>query len=209
MSEHETPDALADEILADARRQAERKLKRARRRAKSLIRSANRRAEAAKDKAAEQAAQRAEHEAERVLADIPHEEQLRRLRAKAEVIGELFEDAVEEVRSADDPAAALARLAADAIERMQGDAFVVDVSREDAAALGDEFAGRVAGEVGRSGGRAVSVRLAPTERSGGGVIVRSADARQVVDNSLATRVERFRPRLRDRIAGLIFGDDAG
>ncbi|MFO7897469.1 MAG: V-type ATP synthase subunit E [Planctomycetota bacterium] len=208
MSETEKPDALADEILADARRQAERKLKRARRRAKSLVRSANKRAAAAKEKAAEQAQQRAEHEAERVLADIPHEEQLRRLRAKAAVIGQLFDDVVEEVRSSDDRPALFARLAADAIGRMQGDAFVVDVPREDAPALGDEFGGRVADEVARSSGRTVSARLEPTDRGGGGVIVRSADGRQVVDNSLATRVERMRPRLRDRIAGLIFGDDA-
>jgi vacuolar-type H+-ATPase subunit E/Vma4 len=92
---------------------------------------------------------------------------------------------------------ALARLAAEAVSRMAGTNFALQLSEADRAALGDGLAEGVRRRVGREG---IQVTVAAeAAKIDGGVIVRDAEGRQVWDNSLRARLDRFWPILRREI----------
>jgi len=195
--------ALAEEILSDARRQADRKVDRAKKRAERLLRNAGTQAEEVKRKADAAARERAERQGRRVLADLPHQEQVRTLRVKEEVVGRIFDEALEAARTVGEgeSLAALVRLSRDAAAAMNGDRFMVELSPADADRFGRAVAERLAAE-------GVAVEVAPSADVPGGVVVRTGNGRQMVDNTFATRVQRVRPRLRAQIAEQIFGDEA-
>ena len=90
---------LAGEILADARRQAERKIASSKRTAEGIISSARRQTEEVEQEVLQAARKRLEHEQALILADIPHQKQVRTLRVKEEVIASLFEQTLQDLRS--------------------------------------------------------------------------------------------------------------
>ena len=195
--------ALAEEILSDARRQADRKVERAKKRSERLLRNAGTQAEEVEREADAAARERAERQCRRVLADLPHQEQVRTLRVKEEVVERIFDEALEAARTVGEgeSLAALVRLSRDAAAPMNGDRFVVELSPADADRFGRAVAERLAAE-------GVTAEVAPSAEVPGGVVVRTGDGRQVVDNTFATRVQRVRPLLRAQIAEQIFGDEA-
>jgi len=97
-------------------------------------------------------------------------------------------------------------LAAEALKQMAGDAFVVKLSAADRAALGDGLAADIARRVGRLPS---SITISKDATIGdGGPIIQDAEGRQVWDNRLSVRLERFWPELRRQIAlrtGLVAG----
>lgn len=208
MAEESKKDALAEEIMNDARRQAERKLNRARRSAERIVKSAESRTKAVEQKAVEEAEAQLEREAKMILADIPHQEQVRRLKVKDVVIGRLVAESLDLLRSRADILPALVRLSSEAVANMDGDSFVLEVSERDAAGLGGPLAEKTIDEVKKARNRSITVRVvASAERNDGGVVVKSADSAQMVDNSFGTRMRRARQGLRGRIAQLIFGEE--
>ncbi len=209
MAEEKKEQALADEILADARRQAERKLIRAKKTAERIVKSATSRVEVIMGRAVKAAEETLQHRAKMILADVPHQEQVRIIRVKEQVIGRLFSESLAALRSRKgyDVMSVLVRLGCDAIACLPGDSFVVRAAARDVAALGGELAERTVAEVGKTQNRDVTVEIVPSdELSDGGVIVQTADGRRMVDNSFATRMRRTRGRLRRRIAERIFGE---
>ena len=202
--------ALADEILSDANRQAERTVGRAKRRAESILKTARSRAEDTKQKAAEAAAKKAEHNAATVMADVPYQEQVRILGVKEEVVGRLFADALDALHAlpGDEMLEILVSLSVEAVLLLDGDEFVLEVSAEDAEQFGSQLADRVAADAGKAKRGDVAVKIAASAEATGGVIVRSASGPKMVDNSFATRLGRCREALRGRIAEMMFGDDS-
>jgi len=209
MAEEKKEQALADEILADASRQAERKLSRAKKTAERILKSANSQVEVILERAVKGAEEKLQHRAEMILADVPHQEQVRIIRVKDEVIDQLFSESLAALQSREsyDVLSVLVRLSCDAIACLPGDGFVLHVAAQDVAAPGGELAERTVGEVGKTQNRDITVTVAPSDDlPDGGVIVQTADGRRMVDNSFATRVRRTRGRLRRRIAEGIFGE---
>jgi len=205
-------DVLREEILADARRQAERTVRRAEREAEDALQEARKEADA--DRASRRDAARREAERRRnlVLAAIPVEEARMRAQRTEEVLEAIRDEA--RLRLAErGPSGAggeeyrrtLVRLAAEAVSNMAGERFVLELGAEDLKAVGNGLADDVRKAVGRQGLRiAVAPEPADIET---GVLVRDADGRQVVDNSLAARLERLWPALRLAIGARLVSDE--
>ncbi len=201
--------ALAGEILADARRQAERKLAQARRRGDRALEAARAKGTETEQRVLAAAAERLERDRARMLADIAHQEQVRTLQVKDEVIQELFTQALETLRQRKgDVLRVLVRLSVDAIAHLPGDRLELEVARLDAESFSAALGEQVAAGVRAAHGRGVRIEVvASDELPAGGVIVRSAEGR-MIDNSFAARMRRTAPALRDRIAELIFGESS-
>ena len=88
-------------------------------------------------------------------------------------------------------------LAAEALSRMTGDAFVVKLSQADGGTLGNGLAE----EIGRHVGRSLTVTIAaePTINDGG-PIIQDRNGTQIWDNRFLSRLERLWPELRRQIA---------
>lgn len=194
--------ALADEILSDARRQAERAVGRAKRRGESILKTARARADDTDQKATEAAEKKAERNAATIMADVPYQEQVRILSVKEDVIGRVFAESLDALRALppDKMLDVLAALSVEAISLIGGERFVIELSGEDAERFGPQLATRV-------GSVAVEITASP-EVAGGGVIVRSASGPKMVDNSFATRLRRCRDDLRGQTADMVFGDES-
>lgn len=210
MSDQERKEkALAEEILADARRQADRKLASARRAAEAALRSARARTGAIEQEAFAAADRTIERETRTILADIPHQEQVRRLRVMEELVSRQFHDALDILRARAPRALlpSLVRLTVDAIALMDGDRFAIEVAPRDADRLGTDLAEQARSEVRKRAGRGVAIDVVPSSAlADGGVIVRSAHGRLMVDNSFATRMRRAHEGLRGQVARILFGD---
>lgn len=92
----------------------------------------------------------------------------------------------------------LAGLAARAIGRMSGQAFVLTFSESDRPLLDDGFLEEVARRVGRPG-----LHITYSFDSAivaGGVCIETADSSQIWDNGLLSRLERMWPELRRQVA---------
>jgi len=194
-----SPEVLCAEILAAARRASDDLLQRAKAEAEQILAAAAAAAEKIQRDRRQQAQVEAARRKELTLATIAVEiGRLRTARVEA-----LLESVREEIRRrllARDLNAPemLAALAAEAIRRMPGNAFVLKLSAADAAAHGDGLPGEIARRVGRSPlNLAVSADATMTDR---GVIIETADGFQVWDNRLASRLDRFWPELRRQIA---------
>lgn len=204
MAEETKENALADEILGDARRQAERKIASAKRTAERIVKTAQSQTEGARQEATRAAEQKLAHERELILAGVPHQRQIRELRVKSEVIDRLFAEAMESMKSADksERLALLAHLSSGAISAMPGDSFTLEVAPNDAQELGRHLADKVKQVAGRN----IEITVVPSEKVDGGVIARTADGRHMVDNSFATRLRRVPQELQTKIAEILFGD---
>ncbi|MEA3366682.1 MAG: V-type ATP synthase subunit E [Planctomycetota bacterium] len=191
---------LTDEILADARRQADRLRRRAERDATDTADQADREAEADREQRLSEARADADRRRRLTLATVPVAEGRLRAGRIEEVLDGVREAARERLVARDgyDYREMLVRLAAGPVREMVGQAFVLELAEADRDAVGPDVAAGVRRLVGREGLQAsLAAEAAAIE---GGVIVRDADGRQRWDNSLAARLERLWPDLRRRIA---------
>jgi len=199
---------LTEEILADARRQAERAIARANREAKEITGKAQAQADAERQERLAAARDEADRRRRLALATVPIE--VARMRAeRAEVVLQSIYDEARRrlgAREGFDYRETVAALAADAGKRLQGDAVVLELAAADAEALGADLADDVRRRVGRDG---LEIRVAADPAGiSGGVIVRDAEGRQFWDNSLEGRLKRFWPMLRPQIAAQVAPDEA-
>jgi len=199
--------ALTDEILADARRQAERKAASAKRAAERTVASADKQIEATEKEMMAAAQKRLEHETSLITADIPHQKQIRTLRVRSEVVDGLFEQSLQAVRERRDAdrLSVLVRLSVGAVAVIEGDSVTLELSPQDARELGNALVQKVAEHM-KASGRSVQITAAASPALAGGVVVKSGDGRTMVDNSFAARLRRVRQDLRGKIAALIFGE---
>ena len=187
---------LREEILADARRQAERTVRRAERDAEDALAQARKEADADRDSRLDAARREAERRRNLVLAAIPVEEARMRAQRIEEVLEAIRDEARRRLaeRGGEEYRRTLVRLAAEAVSIMAGEQFVLELGAADLKAVGNGLADDVRKTVGRQG---LQITVAPEPADiETGVIVRDADGRQVVDNRLAARLERLWPALR-------------
>ncbi|MBU6398981.1 MAG: hypothetical protein KGS61_01560 [Verrucomicrobia bacterium] len=196
----QAPELLRQEILAAARREGEAIIRRAQEEASAMLAQAAAEASRVRQERLNQAQAEAARRAELILATVPVEVQALRA-AQVEALLESVRDAVRQrllAREGFSYRQAIITLAAEAIGRMTGRAFVVQVSRADWTELGDSLAVEIQRSVGAtSEGITVSVETAGGED---GVIVRDATGHQVWDNRLLARLDRLWPELRRQVA---------
>ncbi|HNX95260.1 MAG TPA: V-type ATP synthase subunit E family protein [Holophaga sp.] len=213
--ETESPERLCEEILAEGRRQAERLRAEARKAAETLSASAASEAEAFRKACLEAARKEAERRRERLLAGVSIEiARMRAARIEA-LLDDLRQRALRDlaVRRGFDAREALVDLAAEALARMAGEAFVLGLAPEVFAEYGESRLAALSQAIRERAGRPeVSLALeAEPAITGAGLILRDAEGRQVWDNRLEVRLARLWPALRvpvARIAGLLPGEDA-
>jgi len=190
---------LREEILADAGREAEKIVMRGRQDSEALLANAAAEADRLRRERLDEANAEAARQSELILATVPVEiDRLRAARIEA-LLATIYEEAGDQLlaREGFEYRKTLVALAAHAILRMEGDAFVVKLSEADQAALGDALAQEISGRVGRP----VKITISSAQDiSEGGVVVEDEEARQVWDNRLLKRLERLWPELRRQIA---------
>jgi vacuolar-type H+-ATPase subunit E/Vma4 len=187
------------EIIADAKRHADRALGHAQRQSEELRNKGRAQVEQETRDRLEAARRQADSRRELILAGVAIEAARRRSARIESTLGGVLDEARQRLLAHQgfDYRDALARLAAEAVSRMAGTNFVLQLSEADRAALGDGLAEGVRRRVGLEGLQ-VTV-AAEAAKIDGGVIVRDAEGRQVWDNSLRARLDRFWPILRREI----------
>ncbi len=193
-------DVLRDEILADAQRQAQRLIRKAEREAAALVDKAV--AECEQQCQEKLAAARAAADRHRALTLATVPVQIGRMRAsRAERELESLRETVRGqlvARTGFDYRESLLALAAEAVARMEGDAFVLQLAAGDLKTHGPALVAAVAARAGRPD-VTVTLDTQPAD-IGGGVIVRDPPSRQVWNNSFEARLDRLWPILRNQIA---------
>ena len=195
--------ALADEILEDARRKAERNHERAGREARKILDAALADADRLTAGVLDAARRRAERLTKAAGATVGQEVRRDLLAAQENELAKLFDQALErlERRKGYDYPATLAALAAEAIRAMDTGHVVLGF----AEGVHPLATGEWLAEVRRRAGRDVAIDVSEEpEPIRGGVVVRSADGRLLVDNSFAARLARLRPDLRRQVAALVY-----
>jgi len=195
-----SPQALQQEILADARRHGDRLVRSAKVEAQEILAKAKADAEKEVQDRMAQARGEAQHRRDLVLATVPIELSRMRNACIEAILEGVYGEARDRLlrREGFDYGERLAALAAQGVSRIAGQEFVLELSEADARAYGANLAAEVERRVGRQGLR-ISVAPAGAKVSAG-VIVRDATGRQVWDNSLLGRLDRFWPALRRQIA---------
>ena len=191
---------LRQEILADARRQAERLLRRARQEAETLAAQAAQEASGHREQALEQARQTAARQTALVLARIP----VARARLRAAHIERLLQSVCEAAAARIAPKAhplpreARLALIAEPAGAMAGETFDLRLSRADRLTLTETFVDEIRRRAGKPG---LELRLAePLPDTDAGPVLSDPEGRQIWDNRLARRLARLWPALRRQAA---------
>jgi len=185
---------LTDEILADAERQAERIRTRARRDATQITDKAQAQADAERDDRLAGARDEADRRRQLTLATVPVEVARMRAARIEDILQSIRDEASRQLtaRQGFDYRETLTVLAADAVSRVEGEAFVLELAAADAETLVADLAEAVRRRVGRDGVD----------------IIRDTEGRQFWDNSLQGRLARLWPMLRREIAAHVAPEDA-
>ncbi|MDP6438390.1 MAG: V-type ATP synthase subunit E family protein [Candidatus Brocadiia bacterium] len=211
-------DTLAEQILADARKQAE-----------PTKRRAGREAERIADRARESAER--ERQDARASADKEAEASLRRTRARTQLevanirrrgaedillaVRERAMQALAELARSDDYPAVLVALATVAAREMRTESIELVMRAEDREAHGPQVVEALQGrldvgewEQGRLAARRVEVGLSnSTVRTTGGLLVWTADGRRLCDQTFEARLARLWGGLREEVAEDLFAGD--
>jgi vacuolar-type H+-ATPase subunit E/Vma4 len=211
-ADSKSQEVLREEILAEARRQADQIQRRGRADAEALLVKAKADAEKEHQDRVAHAQAAAVTLRELAVGRLPVDvSRMRSARIEA-----LLESVRGEVgrrlaaREGFDYRESLVLLAAQAVAQMNGNRFVFHLSAEDRRLLGDGWLEDVRRRAGRPD-LELSIAEEPA-RIQAGLIVRDADGRQLFDNSLQARLDRLWPAARREIAvrsGLIQVAGAG
>jgi len=194
---------LREEILSDATKRAERTLKGAKADADKLQAEAKKKADQTTEETMVRAEERARERARVELATLPLERRRMELGARDQVVEEIFAESMEKLRAREhDAAEVIARLALAAAGEMSRTELVLRVTREDHELVDEAFIERLAA---KAPAGTTFCRGEPLADSTGGVLVQTADAREVFDNTFEARLRRFRTDLRDEIASQLWG----
>ena len=197
-------DTLAEQILADARKQAEPIGERAEREAEAALRKATEEAEREREGAVQRAQQSAELGAQRIRARAGLEVENIRRRATEQVLLHVRDEAMKELTAATGSPqyhGQLRGLVLAALRAMSGERFKLVMRAEDRDAYGKSIARAVCELAPRELGRQVEIMVSDdTIRAAGGLLVGTADGRQVCDQTFEARLERLWPQLRQQMA---------
>ena len=199
-ADHNSPDVLREEILADARQQAAQIIDGARQEAEALLAKATDEAQKKRLELLDAARSEAARRTELAMLTVPVETARRRSARMETLLRSIYDAARGQLlaRAGVDYREPIFMLAADAVNQMSGNAFVLRLSPQDRAALNAGFTEEVARRVGRSP-LTFSLVEDPAVAEGG-LIIQDAEGRQIWDNRLTARLERLWPELRRQIA---------
>lgn len=198
--DHEPSERLRDEILAEARRERDAILERARHEADSLLTQTAQEADEVHRKRLEEARTEAARRREFLLATVPVEAGRLRSARVEQLLLSVQDEVRQRLRRREglDYREVVVGLTAEAIGQMAGDAFVVRLPGVDRMALGEALAAAIQRRAGRS---PLSITLSEDSTlQEGGLIVGDREGRQIWDNGLLSRLNRFWPQLRQQIA---------
>jgi len=200
-TQRQTPeDNLCEAIRQQAEIQTEEILRRAQEHAAGLIASAEIEADKSRRAVISAAEIEAARRREMILATVPIEVNRERSTQLGALLQAIFEKARHKLvaRLDYDYRSCLVALAAEALGRMTGDAFVVKLSPRDRVTYGKGLAEEIARKVDCPPGR---ISLAEdSDITDGGLVVHDVEGRQFWDNRLPQRLERMWPELRRQIA---------
>jgi vacuolar-type H+-ATPase subunit E/Vma4 len=190
---------LHEEIFAEARRESEEIIIRARHDAEIFLTSADAVANRTRQELLDQARAEATLRSNLIRATIPVETGRLRTSRVESLLESIHEEARKRLQAREgfEYRETIIALASDAIRQMEGNVFVVRLSKADQAILGDDLAEKIALQVGRSVKITVSLESDITES---GVVVEDGEARQIWDNRFLKRLERMWPELRQQTA---------
>jgi len=200
---------LEQQILEDARRQADPILRRARRQADEIVRRAEQEAATRRQETLGRAGRRAEAEAQRILARAALEAENLKRQIRESVLQQVRDRAVAALGAmtqAPHYPQMLLSLALAALKAMSGRRFELLMRHQDRQAHGETLARllreRAAAELGRQVIVIVSQETVP---AAGGLLVRRADGRQLCDQTFEARLGRLWDQLRAEIGAQLLG----
>lgn len=202
MSDETKSKPLTSEILAEAHKQSERKISGAKKNAEEITHSAQAKVASIEHDTVNQAQESLDQQSRLILADVPHQNQVRALQVQQQVIEVLFSDAVQKLLTDDSQRSdsVLTALADKSVEQIMSDSIVLELSQKDTK-LGDNVIRALRAKyAGKTFAAATNAKIE------GGVIARSADGRQMVDNTFKSRLHRMQRELRSKLTQLIFGE---
>jgi vacuolar-type H+-ATPase subunit E/Vma4 len=191
---------LRDEILADARRQADEILRRGKADADAILVKARADAEKERQDKVAFATSEARRLHELGLARLPVDISRLRSARMESLLTAIRDDVTNRLASRQgfDYREAVITLAAEAMKAMDSTRFVLQLSEEDRRTLGDGWLEEVRRRADRPN---LELTLAAEPaKTQGGLVVRDADGRQFFDNSLQGRLARLWPAARREIA---------
>lgn len=204
-------DALSEQILEDARQQAEPIKKRARKEADEIVEKAQEEAEERKEDIFQQARERAKNEVQRLKARLDLEKANIERNAREDILDEIRDrvlQTLEDLRSNGDYEKALVELSCAAISRMTGRRFEVVMRDADREKLGDKIREAVRERAANELGRQVTINLADETISVvGGVVIQREDGSQICEQTFENRLDRLWPQLRQEVADVLFEQD--
>lgn len=208
----ESADSLVEQILEDARRQAERKKKKAHRQAERIVEEAREEAEEERQSILEDADSRAEAEEKKLRAGISQEKRFLRQKALQELLEHVRERCLERLaalRGEDDYREVLLGLAMDALDQMRGECFVLTLRAEDRERLGEDLADALPERAAEELNRDLEVRLSEeTVEARGGLTLMREDGKEICDETFEGRMRRLWPELRHEVADRLTSSDA-
>ncbi|MCU0771914.1 MAG: V-type proton ATPase subunit E [Verrucomicrobia bacterium] len=199
-SNAQSPELLREEILAQGRREREEILRQAAQQAAALLSKVKIEADQWRQHELEHARAEAARRSELTRAAVNVEAHLLRLARVESLLQAVRDEAWRRLveRQDFDYRQCLRTLAREAVERMEGTAFVVRLNPSDRAALGQNLIEDLAQSAG-GGSLEVTVEEDPA-LGGGGVMVLDPAGRQLWDNRLEARLDRLWPELRRQVA---------
>lgn len=203
--------AIIDEILADARKQAERIVKRAKRDAEGAVSRAREIAEKDAVQIVEAGRAQAAIKARAISSGVDQEIKKRDLAAREAIIDHVRDTALkvlaERERDQNAYRAALAGLIVDAVRQMAGDRFLVAFRAQEPDAVAEGALAAALERLAAEHKRPVSLERAPKPiRAAGGCIVQSADGRELANETFEERLRRLWPGIREEVAAMLFPD---
>ncbi len=186
---------ITEALLEKARSEANDIISEARNRAEAKIKEAEERAKAEAEVLLESKIREAEREAERLLIDARFRGRQKLAQAREELVKKVFKEAEERIRR-EYGGEALENLMIRSIELAGTSNLIAYVSESDL-----NVAAKIAEKIKREHGVRLKLEASPMVK--GGIIVKSTDGRIVVDNTLKTRIEQAKKRLRPLIAKII------
>ena len=199
-NEQQAQDVLRDEILADAKRQAERVLKQARQEAGEVAETAAAELSAWSGRQLDTTRAEAKHRADMILAGLPVETGRLRANRIESLLQLIHDEARQQLVSRDglDQRQMLINLSANAIRKMSGNRFSISLPEADRRLLGDGEVEAIRLAAGRPD--LVLEIIGDPENRDAGPVVRGNDGKELWDNRLTERLERLWPELRLKIA---------
>jgi len=195
--------SITKEILEDAEKEAEKTILRAEAEAERILERAKEEAERRYVAIIRDGKERIRVKERQMISLFDLESKNRMLRAKEEIINEVFNEALKRLQRytlTDDYVNCLFRLILEASGQVCSDTLIIRLNERDSKILTEkklnEFSKRIGIKV---------IKSKETADSIGGVIVMTPDRRIVVDNTFENRLRLLRDSLRVKVAEILFG----